>query len=62
MFKGYVSINSLFSYSSKCSSKCSSRDGTWSSYEKTCTVTKYLVGFCFRVNKVNDAWQLDQPP
>lgn len=46
---------------SKCYSKCSSKGGTWDQYRKVCSVSYYLIGFCYRVNKVNNKWQLDIP-
>lgn len=46
---------------SKCPSKCSSKGGNWDYYRKLCSVNFYLVGFCYRVNKVNGKWQLDLP-
>ena len=46
---------------SKCYSKCNTKGGTWDPYRRLCSVTFYLVGFCYRVNNVNNKWQLDLP-
>ena len=46
---------------SKCPSKCSSKGGNWNRYRQVCSVNYYLVGFCYRVNKVSGKWQLDLP-
>ena len=46
---------------SKCRSKCSDKGGTWDSWNQRCTVYWYLSNFCYRVNKVNNRWQLDLP-
>ena len=45
-----------------CESKCRNKHGTWNPWYGTCTVITYLNNLCYRVNKVNDHWQLDQPP
>ena len=47
---------------SKCPSKCSSKDGHWDSYHHQCVVTYYLNEVCYRVSKDKDKWTLDVPP
>ena len=46
---------------SRCDSMCHDRGGTWDSWREECTVYRYLSNFCYRVNKVNNRWQLDVP-
>lgn len=46
---------------SKCSSKCKSKGGSWSSSTRRCTVISYLNELCYRVIKENGKWQLDIP-
>ena len=49
-------------YRDDCDTKCRIKHGTWDSWRGQCTVITYLNSVCYRVNKVNDEWQLDQPP
>ena len=51
-----------FYNSHNCETKCRDKHGTWDSRREQCTVITYLSNICYRVNKVNDEWQLDQPP
>ena len=46
---------------SECRSQCYNKGGTWDSWNEECTVYWYLSDFCYRVNKVNNRWQLDLP-
>lgn len=45
-----------------CSLECAENGGYWNRKSKICYVTTYLNSLCYRVNNVNQVWQLDQPP